>query len=323
MIRLFKPRKERWHELFSAAIDGRLSEKEGAELNRILRDWPEARQELKAMQSAVSLLGQAPCPRPARSFRLTPAMVEAQKPAPVHRVPALVPLATAGAAALLAFTVAGGMVGLFEDDASSPAADQRIAAVEEAPVGSQESLAPQTALTPGADESAVTTIQSGSEGAATPPALADRGFSGPTGVTGPAGASGPTGAPVPRGTAGETGTQADQFTPSGRPEASPTDNGAAANDDLVMSDGDAPNIGNIDTGQFEKGTFSEAGGVSPELGSGDDVSVGDRIDIQISSAPTPLETDPSDFPWLPLQIAAGLALGASLAIGGRLYAKSR
>ena len=111
MFRLFTSRRRRWRELFSLAIDDRLSETEAAELQRILDRWPEARRELDAMREAVTALRAAPQVEPRRSFRITPDMVEAE--APVRGMPAFVP-AAAGAAALLVFAITGGALGLFD-----------------------------------------------------------------------------------------------------------------------------------------------------------------------------------------------------------------
>ena len=133
ILRLFTPRRRRWRELFSLAIDDRLSEAEAAELERILDRWPEARNELDAMREAVTALRAAPQVEPRRSFRLTPDMVEAETPAPAGRLPAFVPVA-AGAAALLVFAIIGGTLGLFD---GGPAADEspQIAVAPSGPAG--------------------------------------------------------------------------------------------------------------------------------------------------------------------------------------------
>ena len=146
ILRLFTSRRRRWRELFSLAIDERLSDAEAAELEGILDRWPAARRELEEMRAAVTALRAAPQVEPRRSFRLTPDMVEAPAPAPVRRIPAFVP-AAAGAAALLVFAIIGGTLGLFGDGppgedtpplaaappAATPAPEIRIATAMPAP----------------------------------------------------------------------------------------------------------------------------------------------------------------------------------------------
>ncbi len=112
MLRLFTSRRRRRRELFSLAIDERLSDAEAAELERILDRSQEARKEFEEMKASVTALRAAPQVEPTRSFRLTPEMVEAPAPEPVRHLPAFVP-AAAGAAALLVFAIIGGTLGLF------------------------------------------------------------------------------------------------------------------------------------------------------------------------------------------------------------------
>ena len=146
ILRLFTSRRRRWRELFSLAIDERLSDAEAAELERILDRSQEARREFEEMKASVTALRAAPQVEPTRSFRLTPEMVEAPAPEPVRRLPAFVP-AAAGAAALLVFAIIGGTLGLFDGGppgedtppfaaappAATPAPEIRIATAMPAP----------------------------------------------------------------------------------------------------------------------------------------------------------------------------------------------
>ena len=141
ILRLFTSRRRRWRELFSLAIDERLSGAEAAELQRILDRWPEARKELDAMREAVTALRAAPQVEPRRSFRLTPDMVEETAPEPVRRIPAFVP-AAAGAAALLVFAIIGGTLDLFDGGPSG----QESPPLAVAPLDVTAAPAPTTAL---------------------------------------------------------------------------------------------------------------------------------------------------------------------------------
>ena len=143
MLRLFTLRRRRWRELFSLAIDERLSDAEAAELERILDRSQEARKEFEEMKASVTALRAAPQVEPTRSFRLTPDMVEAPAPEPVRRLPAFVP-AAAGAAALLVFAIIGGTLGLFGGGPSGQESLPLAAAppdVTAAPAPTAESLA--------------------------------------------------------------------------------------------------------------------------------------------------------------------------------------
>ena len=149
MLRLFTLRRRRWRELFSLAIDERLSDAEAAELERILDRSQEARKEFEEMKASVTALRAAPQVEPTRSFRLTPDMVEAPAPEPVRRLPAFVP-AAAGAAALLVFAIIGGTLGLFGGGPSGQESPPLAAAppgVTAAPAPTAESLG-VTAMAP-------------------------------------------------------------------------------------------------------------------------------------------------------------------------------
>ena len=125
-MRLFRSKKTRREELFSAGIDGRLTAKEQAGLERILQASAEAREEFESLRSAVALVRQVPKAAPRRSFALTPELVGTAA-RPSSRGPwTLMPLATALATAFLAFSIVGGMTGLFEDEraVSAPSASQ-------------------------------------------------------------------------------------------------------------------------------------------------------------------------------------------------------
>lgn len=119
MPRLFPSRRQRQTELLSAYLDGRLSPREQAEVERLLEASEEARRELDALRAVVALVQQAPAVQPPRSFTLRPEMVAARAPARaggVARVAA--PAAVALAAFFLAFSLVGGSVDLFTSEPS-------------------------------------------------------------------------------------------------------------------------------------------------------------------------------------------------------------
>ncbi len=126
MMRLFrKSAHQRRQELFSAYIDGRVSEGERAEIERLLERSPEARKELQALRNTVAMLKETPVVTPRRSFALQPAMLQ-EKP----RVPQVgslrwaMPMAASAAVLFLTFSLVGGSIGLFEGGGSGAPTSQ-------------------------------------------------------------------------------------------------------------------------------------------------------------------------------------------------------
>ncbi len=209
-MRLFrKSAYERRQELLSAYIDGRLSEGERAEAERLLERSPEARKELQALRNTVAMLKETPVIKPRRSFALQPSMVQ-EKPraSSMGTLRWAMPVAASAAVLFLTFSLVGGSIGLFEGGGgSAPTSEDS----EQFAFGTQATPAQSEAARPPAATAAPRIAFAPTATAPAPAATfaPTRTPSGPAGPAGPAGAAGaatlgsaaPTATPAPTATA--------------------------------------------------------------------------------------------------------------------------
>lgn len=216
---LFRKRAdERRQELLSAYLDGRVSESERAEVERLLEKSPEARKELQTLRATIAMLKETPVLKPRRSFAIQPSMVQERPktPSTMGKLQWAVPVAAGAAVLFLTFSLVGGSIGLFEGGGTPTSEDgQQFAAG--APQTS-ESASPPAATAPPRIAFAPTASAPPPAGTFAPaPTPAPFGTPAPTRTaiapTGAAGPAGPAGiasldAPAPTATPAPTTTSA-------------------------------------------------------------------------------------------------------------------
>lgn len=200
MTWFLKNKARQREELLSAHVDGRLTPKERAEVQRMLDASPEWRRDLERLQATIASLREMPRLQASRSFTLTRDMLSAPvQKEPLRALRLAMSFATGTAALLLAVSLAGG-AGFF--GRSQPlAAPQQGGLSREASRDNELSTSKQ-ATAPAA------------QGAATEGGASQDSFMTPApSLAGPAGA-GPSDAPAPpQGFAAE-----DTPVPQGTPE---------------------------------------------------------------------------------------------------------
>jgi anti-sigma factor RsiW len=219
MMRLFRKRAgQRQQELLSAYLDGRLSERERAEVERLLESLPEARRELQSLRNTVAMLKETPVLKPRRSFAIQPSMVqERPKAASAGALRWAMPMAASAAVLFLTFSLIGGSIGLFEGGGGAPLSQdpQQFAfGTQAAPADAEAARPPAATVAPRV--------------ALAPTATAPAPFGTPVptpqpGVAGPPGAAGPSGV-------ASLGSQLPSATPA--PTATPPLAPKAAQEDL-------------------------------------------------------------------------------------------
>lgn len=283
-------------ELLSAYMDGQLSSRERAEVERRLAESPAWRSELESLRAMVALVRQAPRVQPRRSFALAPDMVRSETPRRKSRPPVrpIMSVVTAAAALFLAFSVTGGATHLFSEPATRPPlfgsgaseAAPRMQAVPStlpapegptSPEGSAGSVGPAG---PAGPSFAAKDRQPAASPTALPSPMAT-GLAGPQSMVAPA-PSTPSPAPAPTPTAGTAGGAAP-------PRNMATESGIAAS-----ATAPADSLKALDAGEPAASTWSAP-------------TAADQVKA-MKYSPEP-EGARDRVPWVALEIAFGALTG--------------